>query len=214
MKSSGNQKKRRDGNEFVSMENDIYQSANGSSKQENEEAVMQENDIYQGGAAAAAAAGDVYSQDVKPLKTVKKDNEDARKDKKTTKEKDKDLGKQKDAEKNKNKKKKDDKIPLKPKKTHQRRGDVYENTVPGQFGDGTYANAGYVADDGDAAPTEGLKSGRDEDGLLYVSLDFGNARPSTEVHRAEESTEYAGIAFGQVGPPPPPDEEAEDEKKK
>lgn len=48
---------------------------------------------------------------------------------------------------------------------------------------------------------------RNEDGLLYVVIDFGNKQPSQEIHRAEKSTEYAAIAIGEVGPHLQPEED-------
>ncbi|XP_046544397.1 uncharacterized protein LOC124254605 [Haliotis rubra] len=74
-------------------------------------------------------------------------------------------------------------------------GTSNKKDCPGPQGDGPRA-----ADNVYIEGNDGAKCGRDEDGLMYVGVEFGKqATPTAAPKRIEDDTEYAGIAHGVVG---------------
>ncbi|XP_041346832.1 uncharacterized protein LOC121366447 [Gigantopelta aegis] len=91
------------------------------------------------------------------------------------------------------------------------RGDAYENVDLGK--DNTYANAAFDGKEDEVCQNvQGAKCGRDEDGLVYVGIDFSSTTPSRAVHKTEESVEYMSIDWNKKAQPLPDGDEQKKEK--
>ncbi|XP_046543343.1 hemicentin-1-like [Haliotis rubra] len=203
----------KDTNDKLEMENDIYESAERAEMQDNV-CYASSDEVMKPGTSGSQGGSEVYAAvDKKKLKPASKTNEVYAEVKKPANKKAKKQGAKKEKAKKANPK--DDKTLLKSKNKKERKGEAYENTGIGDEGN-PYINHAFAGEPedvaGQAAVPPGAKAGRDDDGLLYVGIDFSNHNPRQHVHREEESTEYAGIQIGVVGPPPTEEEKKEEDK--
>ncbi|XP_046572688.1 uncharacterized protein LOC124280732 isoform X2 [Haliotis rubra] len=177
---------------------------------------MQDNVCYAGsdevmkpGTSGSQGAAEVYAAvDKKKLKPASKTNETYAEVKKPGNKK----AKNQVAKNGKAKKapSKGDKTPLKTRNKMRKKGDVYENTGIGEKGKPHFED--QPENTTDQVPT-GAETGRNKDGLLYVGIDFSNHNPRQHVHTDKESTEYAGIQIGVVGPAFAEEEKKQEGKK-
>ncbi|XP_041378848.1 uncharacterized protein LOC121391213 [Gigantopelta aegis] len=88
---------------------------------------------------------------------------------------------------------------------------IYENVDLGK--DNTYANAAFDGKEDEVCQNvQGEKCGRDEDGLVYVGIDFSSTTPSRAVHKTEESVEYVSIDWNKKAQPLPDGDEQKEGK--